>query len=94
MKKFLVKGAAPKLRDLHDVLAAATEWTAAALEARLAGWLAENKLELKDIGQPMRIALTGRTASPSLFDVLVLLGRDVALSRLAEAATIANARTD
>ncbi|MEO8705923.1 MAG: hypothetical protein ABI867_38180, partial [Kofleriaceae bacterium] len=37
---------------------------------------------LKDVGQPARVALTGRTASPSLFDVLVLLGRDVALARL------------
>jgi glutamyl-tRNA synthetase len=94
VKKFLVKDAASKLRDLHDVLADATDWSAAALEARVTGWLAERQLELKDIGQPTRVALTGRTASPSLFDVLVLLGRDVALSRLTTAATIANAQAD
>ena len=36
-----------------------------------------------------RVALTGRTASPSLFEVLALLGRDVSLARLERAATYA-----
>jgi glutamyl-tRNA synthetase len=86
-QKLLVKDAAPKLRELHRVLASATEWTASALETELAA----AKLELKEIGQPARIALTGRTASPSLFEVLVLLGRDVTLARLSRAATLADA---
>jgi glutamyl-tRNA synthetase len=41
-----------------------------------------------DIGQPVRVALTGRSASPSLFEVLVILGRDVALARLSRAAAM------
>jgi glutamyl-tRNA synthetase len=49
-------------------------------------WLAGQGLELKDIGQPVRVALTGRTASPSLFEVLAILGRDRALGRLTRAA--------
>jgi glutamyl-tRNA synthetase len=89
VKKFLVKEAVPKLQGLQDVLAATDEWTAAVLEARTARWLADTGLELKDIGQPVRVALTGRTASPSLFDVLVLLGRDRALARLESATRIA-----
>jgi glutamyl-tRNA synthetase len=88
-KKFLVKDAALNLRALHDVLADSGEWTAAALEARIATWLVEQNLQLKDIGQSLRVALTGRSASPSLFEVLVILGRDVALARLARAAMIA-----
>ena len=37
---------------------------------------------MKDVGQPVRVALTGRTASPGLFQVLFVLGRDVSLARL------------
>jgi glutamyl-tRNA synthetase len=89
-KKFLVKAAAPRLRDLHQFLAVATEWDVSALEASIAAWLEESKLELKDIGQPLRVALTGRTASPSLFEVLAILGRDTSLARLERAAIYAD----
>lgn len=84
--KFLVAAAAPRLRGLGAALAAAAEWTAPALEAAVTAWLAGQGLELKDIGQPVRVALTGRTASPSLFEVLAILGRDRALARLTRAA--------
>jgi glutamyl-tRNA synthetase len=83
--KFLVGDVMPALRSLHDLFAQAPEWTAAALEARVTAWLREHKLELKDIGQAVRVALTGRTASPSLFDVLAILGREKVLARLARA---------
>jgi glutamyl-tRNA synthetase len=84
--KFLVAAAAARLRGLGAALAAAAEWTAPALEAAVTAWLAGQGLELKDIGQPVRVALTGRTASPSLFEVLAILGPDRALARLTRAA--------
>jgi glutamyl-tRNA synthetase len=90
-KKFLVGSAAPRLRALHQLLAEFPVWDAPSLEARISTWLHEAQLELKDIGQPVRVALTGRSASPSLFEVLDLLGRSVALARLARAAVIAEA---
>jgi glutamyl-tRNA synthetase len=89
VKKFLVAAAAPRLRALHHVLEESQVWDAPSLEARISAWLREQQLELKDIGQPVRVALTGRTASPSLFEVLDLLGRDVALARLSRAAELA-----
>jgi glutamyl-tRNA synthetase len=89
VKKFLVTEAAPRLRALHDVLATTTEWTAATLEARVTAWLATARLELKDVAQPARVALTGRAASPSLFEVLAVLGRDAALARISRATAIA-----
>ena len=89
-KKFLVKEAAPTLRSLHDVLADADDWSTAALEARVTAWLASHQLALKDIGQPARVALTGRTASPSLFEVLAILGRETSLARLSRAAIVAD----
>jgi glutamyl-tRNA synthetase len=85
VKKFLVKDAVPKLQALRDVLAEATDWDAAALEARVTRWLAEANLQLKDLGQPARVALTGRATSPGLFDVLAILGRERSLARLVRA---------
>ena len=41
---------------------------------------------MKDVAQPLRAALTGRTASPPLFDVMQVLGRDRSLARLKRAA--------
>ena len=90
--KFLVKDAAPKLTGFRDALAKSAEWAEAPLEASVNAWLAESGLEMKAIGQPVRVALTGRTASPGLFQVLVVLGRDVALARLTRAAESAEKR--
>lgn len=91
-EKFLVKDAAPKLTGLRDALAKAPEWSEAALEASATAWLAESGLEMKAIGQPVRVALTGRTASPGLFQVLFVLGKDVSLARLTRAAELAEQR--
>ena len=90
--KFLVKDAAPKLSGFRDALAKSAEWTEEKLEASVNSWLAEAGLEMKAVGQPVRVALTGRTASPGLFQVLVVLGRDRALARLTRAAESAEKR--
>lgn len=90
--KFLTKDAAPRLTGFRDALRRAPEWSEAALEASVNAWLAESQLEMKVVGQPVRVALVGRTASPSLFQVLFVLGRDVSLARLTRAAEIALAR--
>jgi glutamyl-tRNA synthetase len=90
--KFLVGEAAPKLRDLGTLLAGEADWSVATLEARVQAWLGERGMAMKDIGQPARVALTGRSASPSIFEVLAILGRDTALARLSAAAAIAETR--
>jgi glutamyl-tRNA synthetase len=90
-KKFLVKEAAPRLRGFRDALAESTEWTEAALEAKANAYLAEAGLQIKDVAQPARVALTGRSASPGLYQVLFVLGRDASLARLSRAAEIADA---
>lgn len=79
--KFLVKEHAENLRAFRDV-SADGEWTEAALEARAVAFLAAKGLEMKHIAQPARVALTGRTASPSLYQVMFVLGRDASLARL------------
>ena len=89
--KILVKDSAPKLRGLRDALAKVTDWTEASTEAAMNAYLAEANLQIKDVAQPARVALTGRTASPGLFQVLFVLGKDASLARLARAAEIADA---
>jgi len=90
--KFLVKDAAPKLTALRDALAKASDWTEAELETRTNAYLAEANLQIKDVAQPARVALTGRSASPGLFQVLFVLGRDASLARLTRGAEIASSR--
>jgi glutamyl-tRNA synthetase len=86
-----VKDNAPRLRGLHDALAKVTDWTEASTEAAMNAFLAEQNLQIKDVAQPARVALTGRSASPGLFQVLFVLGKDVSLARLAKAAQLSEA---
>jgi glutamyl-tRNA synthetase len=44
---------------------------------------------MKDFAQAARVALSGRSASPPLFDVMAVLGRERTLERLARAAALA-----
>ena len=84
--KFLVPASAPLLRQLAATLEPVEPWTPAPLEAAVNAWLPSTGLPMKDIAQPARVALTGRTASPGLFDVIAVLGRTRALARLRSAA--------
>jgi glutamyl-tRNA synthetase len=75
------------LADLLPALATAADWSAASLEATMKAFAAERGLKLGKVAQPLRAALTGRTASPGIFDVLVILGRDESLARITDQAT-------
>lgn len=70
------------LRELLPRLTALPAFTAAALEACYRGFAEEKGIKLGVVAQPTRVALTGRTVSPPLFEVMALLGRDRALARL------------
>ena len=63
-------------------LEATTEWTAAALEAEVRSYAETSGAKLGKIAQPLRAALTGRSISPPVFDVMHALGRDESLARL------------
>lgn len=88
-KKFLVPAAAPLLGGLADVLVAAEPFTAAELEARTEAWLAASGLAMKDVAQGARVALTGRSAAPGLFEIILVLGRDESVRRLRHGQTLA-----
>jgi glutamyl-tRNA synthetase len=68
----------------HRALAALAEWDAASLEAAIREAAEAGGVKLGKLAQPLRAALTGRTTSPGIFDVLALLGRDESLARIAD----------
>jgi glutamyl-tRNA synthetase len=70
------------LTSARDALATAPEWEAAQLEALLRS-LAESKgIGAGKLFAPLRVALTGLTASPGIFELLLLLGRERSLERI------------
>ncbi|WP_237476355.1 glutamate--tRNA ligase [Lichenibacterium dinghuense] len=75
----VLRGLLPRLEGLNDWSAAATEGAVRA-EAEATG------AKLGQVAQPLRAALTGRSTSPGIFDVLDVLGRDESLGRLRDAA--------
>jgi glutamyl-tRNA synthetase len=70
------------LQATRDTLAAQSEWAVEPLEAALRGLAEQRGVSTGKIFQPLRVALTGLTASPGIFDVLAVLGRDRSLDRL------------
>lgn len=72
------------LASAHAKLAALAEWDAASLEAAVREVAEAGGVKLGKLAQPLRAALTGRTTSPGIFDVLALLGRNESLARIAD----------
>ena len=90
--KVLDEAARAALGALRQPLAAAPSWTEADLEA-----LCRQQAEAAGIGfgklaQPLRVALTGGTVSPGVFEIMAVLGREEVLARLDDAATGRNPR--
>jgi glutamyl-tRNA synthetase len=83
--KFLVAEARPLLQAIRDGVAAMAAPAAAALERLFQGVAEARALGLGKVAQPVRVALTGGTASPGIYDVVLLLGREEALRRLDDA---------
>jgi glutamyl-tRNA synthetase len=68
----------PRLRN--------ASWEPDSLEAVLRDFAEQENLKLGKVAQPLRAALTGRTVSPSVFDVMRLIGQDETIARLEDAA--------
>lgn len=80
--KFLTAAVAEPLRAVRDACAGLAEWTVDAITAAFNEVIAAHGLKLGKIAQPVRVAVTGGTASPGIFEVLEILGRDRTLARL------------
>ena len=78
-------GSATLLDSVHAALAACTVWDETALETAVRRVADDAGLGLGKVAQPLRAALTGRTTSPGIFDVLMLLGKEESLGRICDA---------
>jgi glutamyl-tRNA synthetase len=87
VSKYLTPESKPRLSALASVFEAQPTWTPEPLEAAFRAWVEGQGLQLKDVAQPLRVAVTGRSASPPIFDVLHVLGRERSLARLRLAAS-------
>ncbi|AZO62908.1 glutamate--tRNA ligase [Mesorhizobium sp. M1A.F.Ca.IN.020.30.1.1] len=73
------------LRGAHAALAAiSSQWSAATAEAAIRDFAQAGGHKLGAVAQPLRAALTGRSTSPGVFDVLAVLGREESLARVAD----------
>ena len=61
-------------------------WTKDALEAILTDVAAEHGMGFGKLAQPLRAALAGRSATPSVYDMMLVIGRDETIARLGDAA--------
>jgi glutamyl-tRNA synthetase len=89
--KLFTPAGAERLGLLIERLSTVEPLTAPALEALYRDLVVGLGLKLVDLAQLTRLAVTGRTASPPLFDVLAVLGRDEVLARLRAARAAAGA---
>jgi glutamyl-tRNA synthetase len=69
-----------------EVLRALNDWSVPAIDAAARSFAEAKGLKLGKVAQPLRAALTGRTVSPGIFEVMVLIGRDETLARLQDQA--------
>ncbi len=76
----------PILARLTGRLRDASEWRAESVEQIVRSFAEEEQVKLGKVAQPLRAALTGRSVSPGVFDVMETLGRDETLARLDDAA--------
>ncbi|MFN5580935.1 glutamate--tRNA ligase [Gemmatimonas sp.] len=73
------------LEATHDRLASLGDWEPAPMEEALRTLAEERAISGGKIFQPLRVALTGLTVSPGIFDVLLYVGRERSLTRLSRA---------
>jgi glutamyl-tRNA synthetase len=79
---FLTGSAAVRLRELVAVLQTVDPFEVEAIERAVQAYLTSRGLEIKDVAQAARVALSGRSATPGLFEVIEVLGKEVTLARL------------
>jgi glutamyl-tRNA synthetase len=64
-----------------------SEWNAAALETSVRDFAEQKGVKLGQLAQPLRAALTGKAASPPIFEMMVVLGREESVSRISSFTT-------
>lgn len=89
VEKFVTADARAQLAGLADLLDGVAPFYESTIGTAVETWLAAQGLEIKAVAQPARVALTGKSASPGLFEVMAVLGHDATVRRLRTAAGVA-----
>jgi glutamyl-tRNA synthetase len=84
-KKLDAAGAHDALAAAHDTLAQLEPWSEGQLEEALRALAEELELKPGQLFGALRVAITGRTVAPPLFETLAALGKQRALARIAAA---------
>jgi glutamyl-tRNA synthetase len=88
-RKFLKPEILPALTELRQLLAALDSWTVSSIQAAFELVMQKFHLGLGKIAQPVRLAVTGGTVSPGIFEVLDVLGKERTLARIDRALELA-----
>ncbi|MBU1003609.1 MAG: glutamate--tRNA ligase [Proteobacteria bacterium] len=88
VQKNLKPAAREILADVRTLLTGLDEFSEAALEGALHAFVEQRELKFGMIAQPVRVAITGRSFSPGLYETLAVLGKDKALRRMERALSL------
>ena len=80
--KHLTAAVAPTLQEFAALVEAESDFSKETLERLVHGLIERQGLKMGKIAQPLRVALTGRTVSPGIYEVMALLGKDRTLQRI------------
>lgn len=86
-KKFINEKTVEYLKKVKELLTHVEPFESRVLEEAFKKLINELGIKLSEVAQPLRVALTGKTVSPPIFDVLEVLGRERALRRLEKVIT-------
>jgi glutamyl/glutaminyl-tRNA synthetase len=84
-ERWLDEGGRETLAEVGDALASVDPFEQPQIEAALAGVIERRAAKPREVYQPLRVALTGTTVSPGIFESVALLGREQTLKRIAHA---------
>jgi glutamyl-tRNA synthetase len=91
-QKFLCPEMGIYLKEIAEKLTSLKSFSKESIEDFLKAFAQEHEIKLKTIAQPLRVALTGKTVSPGIDEVMVTLGMDQVIKRIQDALAYINAR--
>ena len=84
-QKFLTSDVLPHLKAMSDTIPSVQNFNKEGIEEFLQNFTIERNIKFKTIAQPLRVALTGKTVSPGIDEVMVTLGKDRVIRKIQNA---------
>ncbi len=81
-QKFLTADVAPHLKALVESMVSLQDFSKKGLEEFLMNFIQERNIKFKLIAQPLRVALTGKTVSPGIDEIMVTLGKERVIKKI------------